>query len=206
MVFVGAQFCSHCGAKIERVVEEGAKAKACPRCQIPLEAVVIGTANLQECKKCEGLWADKEVFLQICADREKQASVLNLGVPATADGVKRMEEKIFYLPCPVCQQLMNRVNFAQCSRVIVDVCRDHGTWFDKDELREIVEFIRSGGMEKARLREIDELQRSREQLRSSQIDSGPVMEPVNSLGMSSNSDWGDVAIDVLGAVLKNLFR
>ena len=45
---------------------------------------------------------------------------------------------------------MNRVNFAKCSDVIVDVCKGHGTWFDKDELRQIVEFIRGGGMEQSR--------------------------------------------------------
>ena len=45
---------------------------------------------------------------------------------------------------------MNRVNFADCSGVIIDVCHDHGTWFDRDELRRVIEFIRAGGMDLAR--------------------------------------------------------
>ena len=46
-----------------------------------------------------------------------------------------LTEKIRYIPCPICHELMNRVNFANFSGVIVDVCREHGTWFDRDELR-----------------------------------------------------------------------
>jgi Zn-finger nucleic acid-binding protein len=78
-------------------------------------------------------------------------------------------EKVCYLPCPVCRTLMNRVNFAHCSNVIVDVCRQHGTWFDRDELRRIVEFIQAGGLEKARIKEIAELEAQRRQLESARI-------------------------------------
>ncbi|MFN2453162.1 MAG: zf-TFIIB domain-containing protein [Pyrinomonadaceae bacterium] len=66
------------------------------------------------------------------------------------------------MPCPECAQLMNRVNFAHCSSVIVDVCKEHGTWFDSDELRRIVEFIHAGGLTAARAQEkqkIIEIQR-----------------------------------------------
>ena len=75
-------------------------------------------------------------------------------------------EKISYVPCPVCRQLMHRVNFARCSNVVVDICKPHGTWFDKDELRRIVEFIQVGGFAKARADEIAELERQRRQLES----------------------------------------
>ena len=59
---------------------------------------------------------------------------------------------------------MNRINFARCSNVIVDVCKGHGTWFDRDELREIVEFIRGGGLEVLRQKERHELEFERQQL------------------------------------------
>ena len=60
--------------------------------------------------------------------------------PATSDP-SMME--IRYRPCPVCRQLMNRFNFARSSGVILDSCKPHGIWFDPDELRRIVAFIRS---------------------------------------------------------------
>ena len=64
---------------------------------------------------------------------------------------------------------MNRVNFASCSTVVVDVCKTHGTWFDKDELRRIVEFIRAGGLDKARTKQIEELERQKRELSSAQL-------------------------------------
>src|SRR5207248_2153983 len=77
--------------------------------------------------------------------------------------------KVRYVPCPECNQLMNRVNFARCSGVVVDVCKGHGTWFDHDELQQIVEFIRSGGLNVSREREKRELAEERERLRQEQI-------------------------------------
>jgi Zn-finger nucleic acid-binding protein len=64
---------------------------------------------------------------------------------------------------------MNRINFAHCSGVIVDVCKGHGTWFDRDELSKIVQFIRSGGLEMARQKEKMEIEFQREQLHTEQM-------------------------------------
>ena len=33
----------------------------------------------------------------------------------------------------------------------------HGVWFDRDELRRVLEFVQSGGLEETRRREIEEL-------------------------------------------------
>src|SRR3954471_17919971 len=168
MVFAGAKFCSHCGAAVARTEVPADAPEVCPRCKVNLDAVVIGKTNLRECPKCEGIWADTASLQQICMDREQQAAVLGVAAPLPQD-VGDIEKNIRYLPCPVCQTLMNRVNFAHCSHVIVDVCRQHGTWFDKDELRRIVEFIRGGGLDMARSEEIAELERRRRALASAQI-------------------------------------
>ena len=64
---------------------------------------------------------------------------------------------------------MNRINFARCSGVIVDICKGHGTWFDRDELSGIVQFIRSGGLEISRQKEKNEIEFQREQLRAEQL-------------------------------------
>jgi hypothetical protein len=58
---------------------------------------------------------------------------------------------------------MNRVNFARCSGVVLDVCRRHGTWFDMQELHRIVHFIRAGGLDDARDRRRVEFERQRRQ-------------------------------------------
>lgn len=59
---------------------------------------------------------------------------------------------------------MNRVNFAKYSGVIMDVCKEHGTFFDRDELRRIVTFIREGGLEKSREKERERLVQEQQRL------------------------------------------
>src|SRR5260221_8443341 len=80
--------------------------------------------------------------------------------------------KIRYVPCPDCKQLMNRSNFAHSSGVIIDICKQHGVWFDAEELPKIIEFIQKGGMNIAREREIKELQDERSRLRDERRKTG----------------------------------
>jgi Zn-finger nucleic acid-binding protein len=132
-----------------------------------MSPVMIGTAPVRECNRCEGLWLDTVIFQLICADREQQSIVLGdalstAGHPASIPH----DEQVRYVPCPHCRQLMNRLNFANCSGVVVDVCKQHGTWFDRDELRQIVEFIRGGGMEASREKVRHELELQKEKLRT----------------------------------------
>jgi Zn-finger nucleic acid-binding protein len=162
MMFIGQEFCPHCGAKADRKDSAALAApELCPRCRVEMNAVVVGASNLRECPRCEGIWTDTATLRQICADREKQAAVLGMAPPAPPQTIVETADQIHYLPCPVCKELMNRVNFASFSGVIVEVCRQHGTWFDRDELRRIVEFIRAGGMDQARAREIANLAEDR---------------------------------------------
>jgi hypothetical protein len=41
-------------------------------------------------------------------------------------------------------------HYGRRSGVIIDVCRNHGIWFDADELPRILEWIRQGGLAQAR--------------------------------------------------------
>lgn len=112
-----------------------------------------------------------------------------------------MSETVRYVPCPQCGQLMNRINFARCSGIVVDVCKGHGTWFDRDELREIVEFIRGGGLDLARQKEKRELEFEREQLRLEQMTA--VRREVTQ-DMSYDDDVRARGISAAGALLKFL--
>lgn len=163
MMFIGSKHCPRCGtaAAVPKIGE--AKDRKCPRCQTELSLVTIGSTAVLECERCVGLWLDVTSFEKICADREQQSAVLGLASPAPSHAV-RETSKVKYVPCPVCSQLMNRINFARCSGVIVDFCKGHGTWFDRDELSHIVEFIRDGGLEDSRAREKAQIQEERRRL------------------------------------------
>jgi Zn-finger nucleic acid-binding protein len=121
---------------------------------------------MRECEKCDGLWVEVAAFERICTYKEEQSAVLGGASPVQPHQVSTNAgpSRISYAPCPQCGNLMNRINFAHCSGVIVDVCKGHGTWFDRDELREIVEFIRGGGLELSRQKEKSQIEFEREQL------------------------------------------
>lgn len=168
MMFVGEKFCSHCGAMAQHKDLAPAENRLCPRCKKPMEVVEVGNVKVNECFKCEGMWVDAATLEQLCADREKQSAVLGMPTYQPTPAVINMEENFHYVPCPVCHTLMNRVNFARCSGVVVDVCKQHGTWFDRDELRRIVEFIRQGGIEKARAQAVQEIEQQQRRLQNEQ--------------------------------------
>ena len=112
---------------------------------------------------------DVSSFEKNCADREQQSAVLGGASPAPTHSAGDVVSKVSYVPCPECSQLMNRINFARCSGVIVDICKGHGTWFDRDELSRIVEFIRAGGLEAARTKEKSQLEDARRRLEAEQL-------------------------------------
>ncbi len=162
-MFIGSKHCPRCGAAAVAPEKANAAARPCPRCQIEMNAILIGATQLHECSRCEGLWVGISSFEKICVDREQQSVVLGVASRAPTQAVSETS-KVRYVPCPDCSQLMNRINFARCSGVIVDICKGHGTWFDRDELSRIVEFIRDGGLEASRQRDKAEIREEQRRL------------------------------------------
>ncbi len=184
MLFLGTKFCPHCGEKAARSTVTAAVPLHCPTCRIDLHTVAVGASEVQECPQCAGLWITVETFQEICADREKQAAVLGGATPDPLATPHATLDPVRYRPCPVCQTLMNRANFSERSGVIIDVCRGHGTWFDREELRRIVEFIRAGGVEATRARDLERW--ATEKRRKSM--SAPVSIEVPHLGRATTRD------------------
>jgi Zn-finger nucleic acid-binding protein len=164
MMFLGSKHCQRCGAAAAVPEIQEAKDRKCPRCRSEMVLATIGAATVFECERCLGLWLDVPSFEKICADREQQSAVLGTASHA-GTGAAHETSKVNYVPCPECSQLMNRINFARCSGVIVDFCKQHGTWFDRDELSRIVEFIHGGGLNASRAKEKIEIAELRERLR-----------------------------------------
>jgi Zn-finger nucleic acid-binding protein len=161
LMFMGSKHCSHCGAKTVQAEPEEKKSGDCPRCKLPLNPLQISEISLLECQKCGGFWSDADTFENICAEKEQQANVLffvqNKHFPKNSIAIN-------YVPCPDCKQLMNRSNFARSSGVIIDICKQHGVWFDAEELPKIIEFIRLGGLDRARQKEKIQLQEQKRDL------------------------------------------
>ena len=113
----------------------------------------VGGSAIFECPACDGLWVDAETFERLCASSDEQTAVLH---QFTVPGAEKAAP-VKYRKCGRCERLMNRVNFGRLSGVIVDVCRGHGTYMDAGELHRVVKFIQSGGLARARARQLEDL-------------------------------------------------
>jgi Zn-finger nucleic acid-binding protein len=163
----GSFSCGRCGQALDLEPRLDATDAPCPRCSSPLESMMPAPSQrwddaaperdgrVHECPRCGGLFVPREALVDILSRAERSGS--SFADPRRA--LVRLEE-VKYLPCPLCRNSMNRVNFGKLSGVIVDVCRKHGTWFDAGELTRVVAFASSGGLEKTRTREREEKEAS----------------------------------------------
>jgi Zn-finger nucleic acid-binding protein len=197
LMFVGAKFCTHCGAKAAGVSVIADEASGdCPRCKRPLQSLLIDTVAVRECERCGGFRTASETFENICADSESQASVLNfIGSDAHPHAHPPV---ISYVPCPDCGDLMNRSNFARSSGVIIDMCKAHGVWFDADELPKIIEFINKGGLSRAREKEKMSIEDERRKLRDDQRRMATLERRTGSARYEKERDENSIVSNILG--------
>ena len=163
LMFDGSLYCPSCGARRSRTT--GAVQKvACPGCRAAMRDIHLGETGILECERCRGMWIDAATFEHICANREVQAAVIHQGADRRPD----VKAEVHYRKCVACGKVMNRLNFGRLSGTVVDVCKGHGTFLDAGELHSIVRFIQSGGLDRARQRQIDELKEEERRLRQAQ--------------------------------------
>ena len=205
-IFKGMKFCPDCGAATERCEVISNNKMKCPRCEQILAPADIAATRIHECCSCGGFWLDAASFQKICEDREQQEKVMIYPSPARSAELKPAQRtKRFYIPCPVCGGLMNQRNFAGCSGVVIDVCKPHGIWFDRQEMQRIVNFIKDGGLQKARDNELANLKA--EQVRLQEIQYQQSLEPVNLQESRLFFDNRESAslIDIIYSICKKIF-
>ncbi len=160
MMWLGSKFCSHCGGPAQPIVIGAESGHDCPRCHVSLTHLAFNQAYAEECPRCRGLWMQAGDFDRICSDAEAQTAASGWAhIP-----VAPLREEELYPRCPVCADRMSRQNFARRSGVMINICRAHGVWLDGDELRQVIEFIRAGGLDRARLLEREQLETARRKL------------------------------------------
>jgi len=165
-----ARFCHHCGTPIVSADDAGeATDRSCPTCGVKhlLHSRKFGSVHvsLLECGRCAGIWLDREAF-ELLADKARvQALPEMVSTAAAADdaGLSTAQKGPLYRHCPRCREMMNRRNFGRRSGVIVDVCKEHGTWFDAHELDRILRWVRRGGEERAASRDAAEARHTERQ-------------------------------------------
>ena len=132
----------------------------CPRCKTNLSTRTAGELSFGECGTCFGVWVDAPSFEKISADPDKHGADLSWPDKGPTNW------PVVYIPCAECGTVMNRINFWRVSGVVVDICQRHGIWFDRDELRQVMDFVRKGGLREARAIELAEHRSEMKELRA----------------------------------------
>lgn len=213
-MFRGAKFCSTCGVRIETEKLSAADLGDCPRCETPTLVVrPVEGGRIVECTTCNGIWLDEGFFDRIVEERDERAmgAFTNRRTGPEREPVNPDAKAVRYLACPVCGERMHRRNFGRSSGVVIDSCRDHGYWFDAFELERIFHFVKEGGLDRARRREIEEMRDElrRVEAKRSSVASSPIGDGSN-FGLSSVEgltarDLDDMLEDVVAGVGR-LFR
>ncbi len=120
---------------VERLVTSGDhKITPCPRCRVGLFTVRAGVVDVHGCGICGGIWLDNAGSRAITQHNDPQISAL--AARAAMNAAVRSGPRAEPIDCPVCNKRMQRVNAAQLAEL--DICAQHGTWFDAGELGRIV--------------------------------------------------------------------
>jgi len=154
-----SKFCQYCGVKISPQFSMGKRSGMnCPACEDSKPLFLRNEPDqlaFHECHICAGVWLSQEAFETFIKNSQSEEVSWLLGqLPQPKNSVVDLRgeagpQSRFYRPCPTCQATMNRHNVANRSGVIVDFCSKHGVWFDGNELAQLVEWIRGGGLERA---------------------------------------------------------
>jgi Zn-finger nucleic acid-binding protein len=159
-----ARHCEACGYELglEPIPEKAGL--SCPNCRLLLDAFAGENGRLYDCGRCGGQFVEAALLRDLLERR----AVCGGAVPRRPSTPAIPVTTVRYVPCPACSQLMGRKNFGGHSGVIIDVCREHGVWFDESELPRVLEFVEHGGLAEERRRELAELTRQRTGLRAEQ--------------------------------------
>lgn len=200
---VKARFCPGCGLAVsDQVVRPLHELAGCPRCRAQLSARRVLERELVECSSCGGIWLAPEVFEDMCA-RSEQVGTLSRILGAATPPTKPVDDAhVAYLKCVQCGELMFRKNLGPGSGLILDVCKNHGVWFDHDELVRALEFVARGGLE--RVREQEKRRVDAERARRDELSSTLPVEP-REFGGARTPSIDDTVVDVMATLARMLF-
>lgn len=112
-----------------------------------MQSRAITDFAIEECGGCEGVFLDGTALAAIVAEPARGEALL-AALPRRPHSVLPKDGKL-YVKCPTCGTIMNRKQFATAAGIVIDVCRDHGTFFDAGELCAIIDYVRGGGLERS---------------------------------------------------------
>jgi Zn-finger nucleic acid-binding protein len=130
-------------------VEKPEAERTCPRCNKPMQTIDLKIGDkflIERCSDCLGMFFDPGELEALLDKSVANVYHIDYSQLETLKIAKRHDDfPVTYIKCPVCQKLMNRINFGSQSGVIIDKCRQDGVWLDGGELRQLMEWTKAGG-------------------------------------------------------------
>jgi Zn-finger nucleic acid-binding protein len=199
-----SRFCTACGVAFspEPVKVEGYELP-CPVCGCLMPPRAIGGIGINECGSCNGIWAPADRFDQLinrAIEARKKGEQLHH--TPRVKGANPAAQRVAYRKCPECEAFMQRRNFRKSSGVIIDICRNHGTWLDADELEQITGFVATGGNPNAEklLADADrDAAAAVKRMRMAEFETGGLSRPIHS--RSGGDFLGRTIVSVLKGIL-----
>lgn len=195
-----ARFCHHCASPLAPQGGAGAAVEErCPSCEeeVRLVSRSLGGRRLTvlECGRCGGLWLGEEVFRLVESEARREAASGEQAPARLPPVATDPQQGRFYRPCPTCGQLMHRRNYGRKSGFIIDVCRDHGIWFDPGELDGVLRWVRDGGLVVTQRREREVHQQEERRRRLAERMETP--DPFNPWDRGRQPKLGDFLVDLV---------
>lgn len=153
--------CDYCGqrnplnlrvlSKIE--IEDKSSDHDCPVCDIVFDNINIGLKErilVKRCNECDGVFITEDILEQLIKrEKHERAKVDYRVLRFIQENPRQKKETVIrYRMCPICDNMMQRINYRAVSGVVVDRCLRHGVWLDGGELRQLFEWKKAGGSEK----------------------------------------------------------
>ena len=112
--------------------------RRCPHCKRRLVSVRTEDVELSGCGRCGGIWIDNDSSRRVL---ERPQQIFAELAERAAINAKARGSRDARPTCAQCPTVLDRV---RTHGIEIDVCSDHGTWFDAYELRVLVQALTSG--------------------------------------------------------------
>ncbi|HOJ15504.1 MAG TPA: zf-TFIIB domain-containing protein [Deltaproteobacteria bacterium] len=121
----------------------------CPACTSNLVTLELNGVEVDYCFTCQGIWLDNGELERLLSMAEGDEGMVSGLMPAAVSEKRRR--------CPVCRRVMEKVETKRQGGVLLDRCDRHGLWFDRLELRKVLEMGCAPGVMSPLTRILDDM-------------------------------------------------
>ena len=106
----------------------------CPVCKESMVVLELNEIEIDFCTLCSGIWLDAGE-LELMFDTEVHRERIFDSFHEDPDNPEKQYK------CPFCNKKMIKVYVGDEKKILIDKCKkDHGLWFDKGELKTVIQF------------------------------------------------------------------